>query len=490
MRLCGPLLLGLLLLSLPAWAQVERNSSDLNSRQRAAGSSHRGGWITPDHDEEEQQSVPAWNYRQEQAVRRVFRSITTDGQDALAQFSKPAMPESGGRQTIVAQTIPQKPEPAKPSFRLKRDAEATAEFPEFVEETDATSNDDDTVNQAIVESTELLDAELLDEPTAAEPAEEEVEETPAAPAPNEDSPSFRIRRDMDGSRHADSEFDFPADDELKSDADSAPELFLDPDQPEAITEDAARIDRGFIPDTAEPKTAQLKPASGSLSRTSGVQAPLALPDNPGRIADYKIRSDISKITRGNSKLKQVALTFDDGPHPEYTGQILTILEYYNCPATFFFVGVQANKYPQWVQMAHQQGHEIASQTYDHFRLPKLPKGEKEYQIDAYQDLIEDLTGERPRFLRPPGGQIDDASIELLKQRGMVCAMWDVALNDTHGDKTKQELLDHTLDSVKNGSVILAHDGVQATIDMLPELIERLREEGYELVTMSELASKL
>ena len=106
------------------------------------------------------------------------------------------------------------------------------------------------------------------------------------------------------------------------------------------------------------------------------------------------------------------------------------------------------------------------------------------------DLIEDLTGERPRFLRPPGGQIDDASIELLKQRGMVCAMWDVALNDTHGDKTKQELLDHTLDSVKNGSVILAHDGVQATIDMLPELIERLREEGYELVTMSELASKL
>src|SRR5690606_10411055 len=137
---------------------------------------------------------------------------------------------------------------------------------------------------------------------------------------------FRIRRDMDGSRHADAEFDFPAEEMNQPVEDSAPELFPDEDQPAASTNDTARIDKGFIPDTADPQPAQLRPASGSQARTSGVQAQLALPDNtPSALPDYRIRSDITKITRGNSKLRQVALPFDDGPHPEYTGQILTIL---------------------------------------------------------------------------------------------------------------------------------------------------------------------
>ncbi|MEZ5337677.1 MAG: polysaccharide deacetylase family protein [bacterium] len=518
MRFCGPLLLALLLFGLPAQAQVERSSSNLTSRSRTPGSVHRGGWINPDTAEEE--AAPVWNYRQEQAVRRVFRGITADAQSALASgmrlqaASQQASVRLEARSTAPAQSKPREDAPVKLSDR-------PLSFPEY--ETEATPEDapalTDQAAEAAVETEAAADNPNL-ESAAAESATVQDSAAAAAEDPEgsddsgnpavQDSQSdsaaaaepqrpaahdFRVRRNPDSGRELSADLQFP-DEEAEQAAAAADQTAADesapafPDGNSPAPDDTQRIAESFIPDDSTPQPARLRPVESPPSQVAKALAPLELPESPQRLSDYSIRSDISKITRGNSRLKQVAITFDDGPHPEYTGQILTILEYYNCPATFFFVGVQTNRYPQWVQMAHQQGHEIASQTYDHFRLPKLPQAEKEYQIDAYQDLIENLTGERPRFLRPPGGQIDDASIELLKKRGMVCAMWDVALNDTHGDKSRDELLDSTLLNVRNGSVILAHDGVQATIDMLPELIERLREEGYELVTMSELASKL
>src|SRR5690606_16076424 len=140
------------------------------------------------------------------------------------------------------------------------------------------------------------DAELKDTP-ADDSADPEAQEAAAVTAAGDDSPAFRIRRDMDGSRHADAASDFPAEEMTQPVEDSAPELFPDEDQPAASTNDTARIDKGFIPDTADPQPAQLRPASGSQARTSGVQAPLALPDNnPSALPDYRIRSDITKIT--------------------------------------------------------------------------------------------------------------------------------------------------------------------------------------------------
>ncbi|MCH7472903.1 polysaccharide deacetylase family protein [bacterium] len=239
---------------------------------------------------------------------------------------------------------------------------------------------------------------------------------------------------------------------------------------------------------------QVLPNSGSTRRafanSNAAPTELTYADEPPRMPQYDVSARIKVISRGNAKKTQVALTFDDGPHPEYTSQLLAVLDFYDVPATFFFVGVQAAKYPHWVKMAHQAGHEIASQTYDHFRMPKLPLEEKIYQIDEYQRLIEGLVGVTPRFLRPPGGQLDEETRELLAKRGMVTALWDVALNDTAAGKTAQELLRTTVRQVRPGSVILAHDGIQATIDTLPRLIEELRARGYEFVTLSDMAETL
>jgi len=206
--------------------------------------------------------------------------------------------------------------------------------------------------------------------------------------------------------------------------------------------------------------------------------------------DWNIAAGITNLSRGNPRLKQVALTFDDGPHPEFTSQLLSVLDFYDVPATFFFVGVQAQKYPHWVKMTNQAGHELACHTYDHFRLPKLPREEKAYQIDEFQRLVENLTGVTPRFLRPPGGRLDAETGEMLAERGMVLAMWDVAINDTYEGKTKDDTLGAALKNIRPGSVVLAHDGIQATIDMLPELITILRAQGYTFVTLSEMAAGL
>jgi peptidoglycan/xylan/chitin deacetylase (PgdA/CDA1 family) len=203
-----------------------------------------------------------------------------------------------------------------------------------------------------------------------------------------------------------------------------------------------------------------------------------------------IPRSVTELSRGNQRQRLVALTFDDGPHPEYTEQLLAILKYYDVPATFFFVGIQCVKYPQLVQQAYEDGFEIGSQTYDHFRMPNLPREEKEYQIDEYQLLIKRLTGSEPRFMRPPGGQVDDQTKSLLRERGIVLALWDVALNDTRDGKTAAEMLETAKARVRPGSVILAHDGIRATVELLPQLIEELRREGYEFVTMSELAAGL
>ena len=227
----------------------------------------------------------------------------------------------------------------------------------------------------------------------------------------------------------------------------------------------------------------------SASRTRPPREPRLYLGDPA-MPDWPVGSTVTSLSRGNPKRKQVALTFDDGPHPEFTSQLLSVLDFYDVPATFFFVGVQAQKYPHWVKMTHQAGHELANHTYDHFRLPKLPREEKTYQIDEFQRLVENLTGVTPRFLRPPGGRLDGETSAMLTDRGMVLALWDVAINDTYEGKTKDDTLGAALKNIRPGSVVLCHDGIQATVDMLPELITTLRAQGYEFVTLSEMASGL
>jgi len=211
--------------------------------------------------------------------------------------------------------------------------------------------------------------------------------------------------------------------------------------------------------------------------------PENIPDfNQGENGDLLVK----EIRRGNPYVKEVALTFDDGPHPHYTAKLLAILNYYRVPATFFMVGVQAERYPEWVRMVHQEGHEIGCHTYDHFRLVNLPLDEQIYQIEEFSNLINQLTGTKPHLLRPPGGQYNHFTVDLMNRNGMALGLWTINTKDTAPQADWRSIYRRVLEEVQPGAIILMHDGTDVTVEMLPALIETLQRRGYSFVTMSQM----
>ena len=124
-----------------------------------------------------------------------------------------------------------------------------------------------------------------------------------------------------------------------------------------------------------------------------------------------------KLVRGNPALKEIALTFDDGPHGPITDRLLDILKKENVPATFFLVGKMVDKYPGLVRREAAEGHEVANHTYDHLRLPVLPVPTIEYEMKEGADAVERAVGSAPRLYRPPGGEYDKAVVEATKRLG-------------------------------------------------------------------------
>ncbi len=203
----------------------------------------------------------------------------------------------------------------------------------------------------------------------------------------------------------------------------------------------------------------------------------------------ELRGTVHFIERGSEQEKVVALTFDDGPHPEYTYRILRILNFYKAKATFFVVGTQVEKYPQWVKMANQLGMEIGSHTYEHFRLNLLSKEEAHYQIEQNQKLIKSLVGYEPLFLRPPGGRVNSEVGRLASEYGLVIAWWSFNSNDL-SERSADEIYQSVVERIEPGAIFLLHDGSEETVKALPRIIEELRRRGYRLVTMSEMYRNL
>lgn len=196
-----------------------------------------------------------------------------------------------------------------------------------------------------------------------------------------------------------------------------------------------------------------------------------------------------KLMRGDPDRKEIALTFDDGPHPNYTPRILDILRQYRVRATFFLVGEMAEKYPALVRAEVAQGHNIGNHTYHHVSLVKIPKEYIAAEIKACGKVIQKITGRAPHLFRPPGGEYDKEVAEASDALGYTMVLW----TDDPGDYAspgQQLILTRTLSRVTNGGIILLHDGIQQTIDVLPGLIERLREQGYTFVTVDEMLAKV
>lgn len=184
--------------------------------------------------------------------------------------------------------------------------------------------------------------------------------------------------------------------------------------------------------------------------------------------------------------KVVALTFDDGPHPATTPALLSVLQAKQARATFFVLGNRVKLYPALAADIINSGQELASHSYTHRFLNRLTPEELTEEIDKSESIIAAI-GPKPTLIRPPGGGYNDKLVWELRQRGYTTVLWSIDPRDWAG-KSVQRIVDTVVNQAEPGSIILLHEGEYAasTPAAVGIIIDRLRGQGYEFVTVSEL----
>ncbi|MER7760630.1 polysaccharide deacetylase family protein [Streptomyces sp. NPDC097619] len=191
---------------------------------------------------------------------------------------------------------------------------------------------------------------------------------------------------------------------------------------------------------------------------------------------------------GRRDRPEVALTFDDGPDPVFTRQVLEILERYDVRATFFCVGLHVSALPDEVRRIRDAGHSFGNHTWSHPFLPDLTAAQFRLQIERTGDAFERAVGERPRVFRPPYGSRTPETLGELRTEGPAVALWDVDSWDWARQgpgKITRTVLDHTAP----GSMILMHDGGgdrRQTVQALPGILENLLARGLTFVPATHL----
>lgn len=205
----------------------------------------------------------------------------------------------------------------------------------------------------------------------------------------------------------------------------------------------------------------------------------------------------------NAGRRWVALTFDDGPS-EQTPAVLNVLRSRNVRATFFVCGRAVEQNPEFVRTIVEQGHAIGNHTYSHRYLYFHSRSAIEQEIDRTQDAVADACGVRPGLFRPPYGARWFGLPKVLRERGMRLVHWSV--NALDWKLAPPQVVETVMRCVRPGSVVLLHDGRQApstirgirrtadagiasaqsTVAALPEIIDGLLTQGFELVTVEQM----
>jgi polysaccharide deacetylase family sporulation protein PdaB len=185
---------------------------------------------------------------------------------------------------------------------------------------------------------------------------------------------------------------------------------------------------------------------------------------------------------------QIALTFDDGPHPVYTPKILEILEKYQIPATFFMIGENVASYPSLVKKVFERGHEIGNHTYSHPKLNRCEKKTLHQELQRTDQAIFEAVDCHPTLFRPPEGFCNELLAKQSAQWGYKVILWNIDTRDW-AHTPVENIVSYVKKNVKSGDILLFHDYIakdSPTPKALEILIPYLLEEGYQFVTVSEL----
>ncbi|HEX8837869.1 MAG TPA: polysaccharide deacetylase family protein [Candidatus Acidoferrum sp.] len=218
---------------------------------------------------------------------------------------------------------------------------------------------------------------------------------------------------------------------------------------------------------------------------------------------YPLSYDIEQIGAAKKKL---AITFDDGPDPTWTPKVLNVLKDKNVPATFFVIGSDAGRWPQFLRREYDEGHEIGNHTYTHpdWEDPKLSPTQIRWELNLTERLIESTLGVKPLLFRPPYG-IDHqpdfaeevAHLPIAQDMGYIIVGQKVDPDDWSQlspgvPLPAAKIVENVLREAPKGNIVLLHDGGgnrSQTVKALPQLIDALRAEGYEFVSVAELMGK-
>ncbi|WP_223881765.1 glycosyltransferase [Niallia endozanthoxylica] len=224
-------------------------------------------------------------------------------------------------------------------------------------------------------------------------------------------------------------------------------------------------------------------------------------DSNGLIQDEvynKLPKPIHVARYGQSKKKDIVLTFDDGPDPTYTTQILDILDKNDIKGTFFILGKNAMMHPELVERMYKEGHEIGSHTFSHSNVASLTSFQTKIELNVNQRLFQAITGHSMSLFRPPfeAGAEPSTKNQLLpiiraQDMGYTMVGQFIDSDDWKGISST-EIVKRVLDQLPEGNVILLHDAGgdrTNTVEALPLIIKELKNRGYTFTTTGELIGK-
>ena len=243
-------------------------------------------------------------------------------------------------------------------------------------------------------------------------------------------------------------------------------------------------------------------AAVTVSGFVGLQSSYAGPRTHQTAANDLFDEDLSFFNRGNPKVKEVALSIDDGPHILYAPKILEVLRQDRAHATFFVVGKKVLEHPELAREMIADGNEIGNHSMTHPRLNTLPLDAVKDEITQCEAAVLKATGKTTRLLRPPGERYNDNDLLVAKKLHYITVAANIGANDyiLPGDRSwyrgnpgyqahVESISKAVFKQLKNGAIIDLHD-MPTTADALDEVIKGVRSRGYKIVTVSELLEHL
>lgn len=193
--------------------------------------------------------------------------------------------------------------------------------------------------------------------------------------------------------------------------------------------------------------------------------------------------DTKQIAEKNKDdIKKIALTFDDGPHPKYTEQLLDGLKSRGVQATFFVTGEHASLHPDVIERMSEEGHLIGNHTYSHMQLRTGNREQFKEELIKTNQVIREITGEDVLYVRPPYGTWDK-SFE--SELNMFPVLWTIDPLDWCSDNADR-VADKVVKKAGENDIILMHDYYESSVTAALEVVDELQKEGYTFVTVEEI----